>query len=528
MLTTSLPLLPPPATSLLPPLHERPNAESSSTSDGQTSLQAQQQQRRTRGHPHAMHPRSELAMLSYDERILAQRKLAIQMYGYSWLKPAGCTKTMLGRREEELEREEVERQLREAELQERNQAEVDEAERQAQPDQQRAAEDRGEVIGEEGERDLDDEVPDMDAEEAFEDEDSEAEEDEDEIDLDNDIPEGNSGWAYDTTRDPDTGSEAEPPSSSYGPQHPPPLRGNRQAPISTEQQRVQQHDVSEAMLDEDEMGQYTQEHDLDDDVPDMDGSVPDLDDDVPNAADDGGWEHTDTELEESDMDISIMPPGVTAHHLSMPPPSNVSQRQQSRLLPRQSDISEQSDMSSGTGMRRTSGNVPLPMGPPAQPSSMRGARRGLLRTQHLPPNFTPDQLGSDLSISALISTGNTDIDSVSDNRGVQAQRSWLNPASARRNLFGRNSNAPAQPEVPSSRNVSGTQVGVGEGATENTEGAGAGAPRQVSSGGLFTPSPQHQQQQLRRHQLDLMSSDEPRSRTRSGRVISGNRPVRRA
>lgn len=492
-----------------------------------------------------MQPRSELAMLSFDERVLAQRKLAIQMYGYSWLKPAGCAKTMLGRREEELEREEVERQLREAEMQERNQAEVDEAERQAQLDQQRAAEERGEHIGEEGERDLDDEVPDMDAEEAFDEGDSEAEDDEDEIDLDNDIPEGDSGWAYDTTRDPESGSEAEPPSSTYRTQHPPQPRDNRQAPNSIEQQRLQQHDVSDAMLGEDDMDQYTQEqHDLDDDVPDMDASALDLDDDIPNADDDGGWEHTDTELDESDMDISILPPGVTAHHMStsmsMPPPppsSHPNQRQQSRLLARQSTVSEQSDMSFAADMRRTSGNVPLPlpMGPPAQPHlpSTRGARRGLVRAPHLAPALTPDQFGSDLSISALISTGgNTDIDSVSDNnhRGVQAQqqRSWLNPASARRNLFGRNSHnaPPAQPVVASSRNVSAIQVG--EGAAENVEGvaAGAGAPRQVSSGGLFTPSPQHQQ--LRRHQLDAMSSDEPRSRTRSGRVISGNRPGRRA
>ncbi|KAK5941112.1 hypothetical protein PMZ80_006389 [Knufia obscura] len=458
-----------------------------------------------------MYSRSELAMLSYDERILAQRKLAIQMYGYSWLKPAGCTKTMLGRREEELEREEVERQLRDAEMQERNQAEADEAERQAHLDQQRAAEARGEDIAE-GERDLDDEVPDMDAEEGYEDEESEEEDDDGEADLDDDIPEGDSGWAYDTTRDPDTESE----SSSLHVRNPPQPRamlpGNRQPPNITGQ-----HGMSDAMIDQDEMGQYAQDYDLDDEVPDMDASLRDLDEDVPDADDDGGWEHTDTELEESDMDISIMPPGVTAHQLSMPPPSSgVSQRQQSRLLARQSNASEQSDMS--TGMRRTSGNIPLPMGPPAQPASIRGGRRGLPRTQHLPANFTPDQLGSDLSISALISTGNTDMDS--DNRGAQGQRSWLNPASARRNLFGRNSNPPAQPAGALSRNVSGQQAI--DGAAENS----IEAPRQVSSGGLFTPSPQHQL--LQRHQLEGMSSDEPRSRTRSGRMISGNRGGRRA
>jgi len=520
MLTTSLPLLPPPATSLLPPLHSRPNAESSSTNDGQGSLQAQQQQRRNRAHPHAIHPRSELAILSYDERILAQRKVAIQMYGYSWLKPAGCTKTMLGRREEELEREEVERQLREAELQERNQAEVDEAERQAHLDQQRAAEARGEDIGEGGERDLDEDVPDMDAEEGFDDEDSEEEEDEDGVDLDDDVPEADSGWVYDTTRDPDTDSEAEPPSSSFRLQHPPQpqtnLSGNRQAPNRMVQEHAQQHGMSAAMLDEDDMSQHAQERDLDDDVPDMDTSLRDLDDDVPDANDDGGWEHTDTELEESDMDISIMPPGVIAHQLSIPAlSSGVNQRQQSRLSARQSTASEESDMS--TGMRRTSGNVPLPMAPPAQLASVHGGRRGLVRTQQLPPTFTPNQLGSDLSISALISTGNAAMSSADGS--VQDQRSWLNPASARRNLFGRNSNAPAQPVGAPSRNGSAQQLT--EGAAENV----VEAPRLVSSGGLFTPSPQ--QQHLQGHPPDGMSSGEPRSRTRSGRVINGNRARRR-
>jgi len=138
-------------------------------------------------------------MLSADEKTITQRKMAIAMYGYSWLKPAGCTKTMLGRREEEIERDEVERQLREVEMQDRMAVETEEQERRAQMME------RGEVV-EDGERDLDDEVPEAD-EEDLDDEVPEASEEEDEVDLDDEVPEAEEGWVYDTRREPDTDEE---------------------------------------------------------------------------------------------------------------------------------------------------------------------------------------------------------------------------------------------------------------------------------------------------------------------------------
>jgi hypothetical protein len=118
--------------------------------------------------------------------------MAIAMYGYSWLKPAGCPKTMLGRREEEVEREEVERQLREVELQERVNLEAEEQERLAR------MRETGEV--EEG-RDLDDDIPDADdadeeqgydSEEGGPPEDGPGDGEEDDglaVDLDDEIPE---------------------------------------------------------------------------------------------------------------------------------------------------------------------------------------------------------------------------------------------------------------------------------------------------------------------------------------------------
>ncbi|OJD19270.1 hypothetical protein ACJ73_08654, partial [Blastomyces percursus] len=47
-----------------------------------------------------------LATLLLEEHALQLRKQNIAAFGYAWIKPAGCSKTMLGVREEEAEREE--------------------------------------------------------------------------------------------------------------------------------------------------------------------------------------------------------------------------------------------------------------------------------------------------------------------------------------------------------------------------------------------------------------------------------------
>jgi Apc15p protein len=279
--------------------------------------------------------------LANDERLLASRKTAIAMYGYSWLKPAGCTKTMLGRREEELEREEVERQTREAEMQERITAEANEADR---LQQIREMQERGEVVAE-GERDLDAEVPDADQTQQTIDE---GEGDEMEGDLDDDIPDADGadsdneeefeeeydseaedaqqspafgeGWTYDSRREPDTDEEdgtAQRLTHNDGRfSHllPQPQRADTQgrarpavgrAAAGLEEDYgygVDEREAAafaDAMLDEDELGQLPSDRGDDGDR--------DLDEDVPNA-DEDAWEHTDTELEDdSEMDMSLLP-----------------------------------------------------------------------------------------------------------------------------------------------------------------------------------------------------------------------------
>ncbi|KAK4941564.1 hypothetical protein LTR10_018583 [Elasticomyces elasticus] len=254
--------------------------------------------------------------------------MAIAMYGYSWLKPAGCPKTMLGRREEEVEREEVERQLREVELQERMQQEAEEQERLAQ---------QAETGEPEGGRDLDEDIPDADgAEEDDLDEDDEEEEGFDGDDgmggdLDDEIPDADdqdddevmspagddtgTNWVYDTRREPDSDEEGVASARRQTPQQ------GRHAHVAGVRIPVpgseydyderEAEDMANAMLDEDEI--FEQD----------DGTVGgerDLDDDVPDAAEsDQAWEHTDTELEESEMDISILPvPGQGRPSMGQP------------------------------------------------------------------------------------------------------------------------------------------------------------------------------------------------------------------
>lgn len=328
MLTTFLPLFPPPASSLLP-------APPSQTSSETTSQPTHSHHASRRNKAHAAQNRNTtLAVLSSDERTIMQRKMAIAMYGYSWLKPAGCAKTMLGRREEELEREEVEKQLREVEFQERMAMEAEEQERLAQRDE----------VGEPVEgRDLDEEIPDADGEEGYEDgfDDEDVDVEEDGMgmggDLDDDIPDADGdeddvedddddddeegmsspepypqeeGWMYDSRREPDSDSDRDGEEDEDGGQRREQLARARHAHIADGRVPVPgseydyderaAEDLANAMLDEDEI--FDDEQNL------AGGEERDLDDDVPDAADDEqAWEHTDTEIEESEMDISILP-----------------------------------------------------------------------------------------------------------------------------------------------------------------------------------------------------------------------------
>ena len=243
---------------------------------------------------------------------------------------------MLGRREEEVEREEVERQLREVELQERTAQEAEEQERLARLNE------IGEI--EEG-RDLDEDIPDADGEEEAASEEEEDEVDGDELegeggdeegmqdDLDDEIPDAddhdnededdgplspaaaNGGWVYDTRREPDTDDEDQlshsltlPPLGSGGRIH------GRHATVAGvhvsrlgsdyDNDEREAEDLADAMLDDND--ELFDPH-VNRPRPHANHGEHDLDDHVPEAEEDQVWEHTDTELEESEMDISILP-----------------------------------------------------------------------------------------------------------------------------------------------------------------------------------------------------------------------------
>lgn len=249
-------------------------------------------------------PSNTLAALSLEECALRARKQNIASFGYAWIKPAGCAKTMLGMREEEAEREEAANAL----AAEMNAAFMDDGgPGQAGPGAARLGAD-GEEAGQDDddqmlERDLDDDIPDADADGLVEEGEEGLEEEEDvdedglmQRDLDDDIPE--------TFPDDDDDDD----------------------------------DDDEDDEDEDEQGDddFDNQPDLDADIPAAeegegdDMMVRDLDDDVPDAAEDSSdqeeeWQHTDTEAEDDDDDARTDPfassllRASTASHNGLPP-----------------------------------------------------------------------------------------------------------------------------------------------------------------------------------------------------------------
>ncbi|CAG8906908.1 unnamed protein product [Penicillium egyptiacum] len=218
-----------------------------------------------------------IATLAAEERSLRARKLNIASFGYSWIKPAGCAKTMLGMKEEEAEREEA---LQAAA------AEMEAAEGEGIMDDMGMQ--RGEVEEDEGmERDLDDDIPNAEeeasglieeGEEGLEEDDIGEEGEYMERDLDDDIPEG---FPYDD------------------------------------------YEGSGLYDDDDEEDDFDNQPDLDAEIPVADGdSVSEdmrraLDDDIPDAAEqgleqEGEWQHTDSEEELSDEDDENEPSVIQA------------------------------------------------------------------------------------------------------------------------------------------------------------------------------------------------------------------------
>lgn len=203
-----------------------------------------------------------LAALQAEERALHARKNNIATFGASWIRPAGCAKTMLGMKEEEAEREEALAALA--------------AEQEAAAAGGLDPDDLGMTIGgEEGEEEVEEGM---------------------ERDLDDDIPEAEEGLV-------EVGEE-----------------GLEESGLGDEEgymDRDLDDDIPEGYPDEDdygdESGLYEEEVDEDfDNQPDLDAEIPeagwseglerDLDDNIPDAAEDGSeqedeWQHTDTEDE---------------------------------------------------------------------------------------------------------------------------------------------------------------------------------------------------------------------------------------
>jgi hypothetical protein len=121
--------------------------------------------------------RSQLARLRADEQNLERRRLNVQNFGSTWLKPPGVTKTLHQIREEKREQEEHQEALR------REQLAQELADAEAGGDGLLQGEGMDDVQLD-GARDLDDDIPDADADEFGADEEDEdeevaAEEDED-------------------------------------------------------------------------------------------------------------------------------------------------------------------------------------------------------------------------------------------------------------------------------------------------------------------------------------------------------------
>ncbi|KAI5358072.1 Putative anaphase-promoting complex subunit 15/mnd2 [Septoria linicola] len=140
----------------------RPRAESPRPQTGQNPQQTHRERQRRDDERKLHHARSPLALLAAEEKAIETRKTAVRMFGSQWIRPPGVPKTLQAMHEEMAERLEQE----ELERQERGmmdmQAQQQQAEAEAEAEEHAAAEEAGE-LEEEDERDLDDDIPDADA-----------------------------------------------------------------------------------------------------------------------------------------------------------------------------------------------------------------------------------------------------------------------------------------------------------------------------------------------------------------------------
>ncbi|EME48304.1 hypothetical protein DOTSEDRAFT_70041 [Dothistroma septosporum NZE10] len=221
----------------------RPRAESPPPAVGQSQQQTHRQRQQRDEEKKQHNARSPLAVLKSEEATIESRKAAVRNFGSHWIRPPGISKTLQAMIEEALEREEqAEIERQEAGMRDMQaQQQLAEAQQQAQETAQNEGED-----GEE-ERDLDADIPDADATTA-------------DVTFNEDsMMEGSQIEITDRNIEDENGNENE----------------------------MEVAELTGAAQDEEELG-IELERDLDDSVPEA-----------------GSYQHTDTEVEDSDSDSEL-------------------------------------------------------------------------------------------------------------------------------------------------------------------------------------------------------------------------------
>jgi hypothetical protein len=211
-----------------------------------------------------------LTALAADENAIYQRKQNVRRFGAGWIRPPGVAKTLQALKDEELEKEEQEAMAR------REQIMMDLA-----AAQQDAANAEARMRGEEADMDEDDD-----------------DENGGEHDLDDDVPEAvnssdESASASASASDSDSGSESDSDNGESVSAASPDARGSESMPFNEDSfiEGSQLEAEVSAMLEHEEAemaGVLQDERDLDDDVPEA-----------------GSYEHTDSELSDSDSDADM-------------------------------------------------------------------------------------------------------------------------------------------------------------------------------------------------------------------------------
>nr|POE53505.1 hypothetical protein CFP56_28727 [Quercus suber] len=273
----AIPLIPPQenySSTLIPHFRPRPESPPPTAAQQQSPHFRLQQQRRDEERKQH-NARSPLALIAADEAAIIQRKAAIRNFGAYWIRPLGVSKTLQTMTEEEAER------LEQAEIERQEEGMRDmQAQQQLQEAQTRAAEaaaqaDDAAAAGEEV--DLDDEIP--EAPDATDDE--EEEEDDTGIESENGIE--------------TTGEVSFNEDSMMEGSH---LVGDENVEEDDEEEgrlyaEIQEAELTGAARDGEALGielDVAMERDLDDSVPEA-----------------GSYQHTDTEVEDSDSsDLEIL------------------------------------------------------------------------------------------------------------------------------------------------------------------------------------------------------------------------------